>query len=501
MKSLKSILNIGLLFLAMHSLCLGQKHDNRWMLGYISGPNFSQPALDFYFGYPDTIGFYGYFLFYNANVSMSNAQGALQFYTNGTEVANKLHSPLAGSLNYNAGVINANNQPLQMDQSVIGIPDPGSSSNYYLFHVSGGPYISSYQPVQLKMSKIDMSLQGGLGQMVSTVNALSTPLLYRTLHAVKHGNGRDWWIVIGGYNSGQFFSLLLTPNGIDTTVISNTPVVFPFGLIRGQCSFSADGSTFALTSGDLNQVSATNQVVVYNFDRCNGNFSHRETFYFPSTIDSTLYGCQISPSGRYLYVNTGVNLYQYDLSAPVISTTKAHIAIYNNFQIPNSIPFYLMQLGPDNKIYMGSVGGSKYISVINYPDSAGVSCNFVQQQLQLVANYTGTFPHFPNYRLGPATGSLCDTLTVGIATNTIGVQKSYYSNGNIVIELIGNFNQNLSYRLYSSSGQLVQKGMMQCERGSPCLIPVDASTNSGIYIFQIDDTKLYSRSKVAIIKN
>jgi hypothetical protein len=48
--------------------------------------------------------------------------------------------------------------------------------------------------------------------------------------------------------------------------------------------------------------------------------------------------------------------------------------------------------------------------VINYPDSLGMACNVVQHDSILPRHNDGTIPHFPNFRLGPVDGSVCDSL-------------------------------------------------------------------------------------------
>ena len=65
-----------------------QKYDNKWMMGYQYSAWQAYPALDFMFGQPDTIGYYGYFPMFGTSTSICNAQGLLQFYTNGVFIAN-----------------------------------------------------------------------------------------------------------------------------------------------------------------------------------------------------------------------------------------------------------------------------------------------------------------------------------------------------------------------------------------------------------------------------
>jgi hypothetical protein len=55
------------------------------------------------------------------------------------------------------------------------------------------------------------------------------------------------------------------------------------------------------------------------------------------------------------------------------------------------------------------------LSVINSPDSLGAACNFQPYSFYLGGNRTyWGLPNNPNYELGPLTGSICDTLTVGL---------------------------------------------------------------------------------------
>jgi hypothetical protein len=50
--------------------------------------------------------------------------------------------------------------------------------------------------------------------------------------------------------------------------------------------------------------------------------------------------------------------------------------------------------------------------VINEPDSAGLSCNFVQNQFWPANSVNiNSLPNMPNYDLGHMIGSPCDTLT------------------------------------------------------------------------------------------
>jgi hypothetical protein len=93
--------------------------------------------------------------------------------------------------------------------------------------------------------------------------------------------------------------------------------------------------------------------------------------------------------------------------------------------------------------------------VINSPDNAGLSANFCQHCLQLPALNAFTIPNFPNYRLGPLSGSVCDTLT-GIISDVAGkVNFSIYPNPSDEFTTITNLrNVGAILSIYNSSGKL-----------------------------------------------
>jgi hypothetical protein len=102
-----------------------------------------------------------------------------------------------------------------------------------------------------------------------------------------------------------------------------------------------------------------------------------------------------------------------------------HIATWDSFYDPIfSIPvfFFMHQYAPDGKIYLGTFNGSKYLNVINSPDSLGIACNFLPHSFVISHDCYGDVPpSFPNYDLGAIEDSPCDTI-VNIPT---GLQPLY----------------------------------------------------------------------------
>jgi hypothetical protein len=124
---------------------------------------------------------------------------------------------------------------------------------------------------------------------------------------------------------------------------------------------------------------------------------------------------------------------QFDLLAPDIAASKQTVAVYDNFIDPlfpqfGYTTFFLQQLASDKKIYICTPNGTRFLHVIDQPDSAGIACNVLQHAVQLPTFNQSSIPNFPNFRLGPIDGSMCDTLGINIITaiENLPVQSVYF---------------------------------------------------------------------------
>lgn len=393
-----------LLFLSSFSL-FAQKNDNVWLMGYQYVQGWPVPGLDFYFGSPDTIPYYTPFSFFETSASISDNNGVLQFYTNGIKMANKYHQILANSVdfNYDLGVDQFGlTEYFPYSQGAVIIPFPGHAGQYYVFHVCGQQLNvnGDFQPVKLSHSIVDMNLNAGAGEMILSNQAvINDTLLYGSLQAVKHANGRDWWIVIHAWKSRTFYKVLLTSNGISNISSQSIGPSIRKGF-EGQSLFSPDGAHYAIAHSD------SSQVYLFSFDRCSGDF------IFETRLHSLFANaCSFSPNSRYLYVSGFYSMHQYDLWSSNIDSSDINVGDYDGFLDPFPNYFNKHGLGPDGKIYINTLGSSRFVHVINQPDLPGLQCDFVQHQLMLFP-YVTAMPVFPNYRLSNLPGSACDTLSL-----------------------------------------------------------------------------------------
>ncbi len=338
------------------------------------------------------------------DASISDLNGNILFYTNGIYVANALHDTMANGNNMNPSPATAMTRDHGMPsyQGAIVIPDPLDTMQYYLFYLSVN-LSNNLRGDTLFMAKIDMRLDGGLGSVIIKNYTLSTlGFMCGQLMACKHANGRDWWLVSHGYNNDLYYKLLISLSGITLPSSQGIGIISSY---PGQACFSPDGSKYASFASNYD-------TELFDFDRCTGDFSNYNHIVIPDS--NVTAGCSFSPNSNLLYVSSKIYLYQMDVTASDISATLDTVAIWDGFGDPIPTTFFFQQLAPDNKIYIAGWGTVNHLTVINSPDSLGLSCDVSQHSLALPGNNSGSFPNYPFYELGALGGSICDSLPTNL---------------------------------------------------------------------------------------
>ncbi|MBL0343053.1 MAG: hypothetical protein IPP71_20600 [Bacteroidetes bacterium] len=145
------------------------------------------------------------------------------------------------------------------------VPNPKSDSTFYLFTIG----VTSFYGLHYNI--IDMRLNSGLGAVVLKNQQLNTFEQVDCLTAIKHGNGRDWWIIsrksdfsTGGSNN-DWYIYLVTPDTIQAMPVQSLGTQNVTN--SGRICFSTDGNKMAFTNllGVLD---------IFDFDRCSGILSN-----------------------------------------------------------------------------------------------------------------------------------------------------------------------------------------------------------------------------------
>lgn len=399
-------------------LCLSAqtKFDNIWLFGSNLGSadlGYGGTQLNFEQSKPE-ISFFVIPVDIEANASISDSSGNLLFYTNGCMVINREHRLMANgdSINFGGLVYEQNcgfMYPLgyPAHQGVMILPWPDKANQYIMLqlHRPGGLGQGKMNHNLLRTT-IDMTLDGGLGA-VTEKNTLVFKDTFPgdLLTAARHGNGRDWWVLLPKFNSPHYYAFLVSPQGVSGPYIQeNIAAPIESWGWGSQAAFSPNGKKYAT-------LSHTAGLQIFDFDRCTGklsNFQGTQVEYGNSNAS----GVAFSPNSRYLYASTGFYLYQFDLKAENFDLGKALIGQYDSFYNPLPTTFYQMMLAPNGKIYMTTSNGTKYLHVIHQPDKQGTACDFEQRGVTLLTTHSFSPPNFPHFRLFDAHDSPCDTLGI-----------------------------------------------------------------------------------------
>jgi gliding motility-associated-like protein len=351
----KKILLIVLLFLSFNSFAQGEA--NIWYFGYLAG-------LDFNSGSPVVIND-SQMITYEGCSTISDANGKLLFYTDGYRVWNKNHQMMSNGTDLLGDSSST--------QSGIIIPKPNTPGIYYIFTV---PALAG--PDGLRYSEVDLSLNGGLGDVTSKKNILLYTPSCEKLTAIKNAAGDGYWVLSHGFGNNSFIAYSITENGVNLTpIISNAG-----SIIKSSSDGDTSGSIgYLKISPNGDKVISSNRnlnVELFDFDNATGIVSNSKVIF---KNNNGHYGAEFSPSGNIAYLTTGSgDLVQLDLRASNIASTATTLHTNYNNRDPHIVS--ALQLAPDGKIY-GALYGEKYVSVINNPDVLGVGSDFVAQRLFL----------------------------------------------------------------------------------------------------------------------
>ena len=347
-----------------------------------------------------------------ANAGICDAEGNLLFYTNGYVIMNRMHQLMQNGAGLAPGLMTNDWLPygLPLDQGAIALPMPGHDSMYYLIHARREAFLngpvngqsSGAFPLYFSVVVFDsLSPQG----MVLEKNVILTEerIIHGKLTAVRHANGRDWWILVFKYFSNHYYRFLLSPEGVIEHLADSVGQIIPSGV--GQAVFSPDGTKYVKLNLHLGP-----KLDIYYFNRCLGLLDAPSHLTY---LEQALFaGVAFSPNSRYLYVSSQRYLYQYDTWAEDLEASRLVIA-----QLPWDVPgipytnFGMMQLGPDGKIYISGYWVNR-LHIIHNPNARGAACELEINAIDWGYSIERSIPNHPYYGLGPWDGSPCDTLGI-----------------------------------------------------------------------------------------
>lgn len=473
-----------------------QKYDYVWVSGDSNDPaitthggiiiDFNQNPVNAYYNYRKLNMFV-------CNASICDTSGVLVAYSNGCDIAGADDEILENGEEINPGFarqiscIENDDGYASGIQSAVFLPLPEHDSLYYLFHKQMKIVNNPLDVFTEKMlySIVDTKFNNGLGKVTEkNIELINDTLAYGKLIAVKHANGKDWWIITPHRKNNVFYILKFTKDGIVDTLTQSIGIIPDYKTEGyGQIVFSPDGSKIYRTN-------PFSPIMVYTFDREAGVIAQFDTISYDYGNQPIIgeIGCAVSPNGRFLYLGARLNLYQLDLQAPDVSASQTVVAEWDGFADPFPTMFWQCQLGPDCKIYVRAGGDTRYFHVIHNPDEPGLACNVEQRGLVLPTPSGASMPSFPNYRLGPIDnpGVPC-TSTVGTQAppTPLPVFSVFPNPVSAVLKIVPNrqFGGQARVRLFDVTGRMALEEIFDPQ--SACTELDVRALPGGMYFYEI----------------
>ncbi|MCR1784885.1 DUF11 domain-containing protein [Nocardioides carbamazepini] len=371
---------------------------------------------------------------------VTDAAGQLLFWSNGLQVFNKFHQVMPNG----AGLLgNAS-----ATQTVAAFPSVTSPGTYFVVSTNGASEVGGTG--HLVYSVVDMSLDGGLGDVTATKNVALEPAANgasEQLTAIPNASGDGFWVVTAQASSPNIRAYLfdaagpVDPDGAGPLAAGDSVVsVMPTNNYNqfGTLNLSPDLSSVLLATGNA---AGASRIRLMDFDATTGRFAQRFEWTTPVGQGTSMYSADFSPSGDYVYATRifgGAHLFRYTLAGAAdgaaVKATEVDLGVFHN-------DGGQVKRGPDGRMYLAKRGAGS-LGVISTPDAAdsgdigldtaGVTLPAgTASQWGLPQMVTGC-PSTPKLELVKTAALTTDTGTIGqadagdVITYTITVTNSGY---------------------------------------------------------------------------
>ncbi|WP_420387997.1 gliding motility-associated C-terminal domain-containing protein [Roseivirga sp.] len=335
--------------------------------------------------------------------TISDANGDVLFYTNGTSVWNRENGKMP-----NGSEIGGDSTAVQ---SVMIIPLPEDETIYYVFTTQE---VYGENSFELKYAIVDMKADNGRGDVTLkdiTLYANNT----ERLAAFEVGGG--FWLLAHEYGNHTFRSYPITVDGIGNPVLSSAGGIHTYNFANTAqtgMKFSADGQRIAVTIAEDTE----DYVELFRFDQTTGEvseFEYRIDLNEGGPANDEVYDAHFSTGGNKLFVtmnnrsggSPGGRVLEYRVDS--LSTETTRLASRTNIAASSglNVNFGQIQTGPDGGLYVavespGNPGASAFVSQINAnEDTAAFSALTPQSVLLTVGNSRLGLPNFVQNNANP----------------------------------------------------------------------------------------------------
>jgi hypothetical protein len=317
---------------------------------------------------------------------VTDTSGELQFYSNGQIIWNKNNQTMPNG----SGLLAAPSAT----QTVASFPSLSRPGVYFVVHNGGAFETGGSGP--LRYSEVDMSLDGGLGDVTNGVKNIlldgGANTATEGLIAVPNSDATGFWVITAtGANEVGNNNIVAHEFDGDgpTGTIVRTPMSTPNGNTFATFNLSPDRTKLVQHFGNF--TSGSGQLRLLNIDAESGVMSEIITWDLPKTGTNGdfNYSADFSPDGRWVYATRifgGGKLFRYD--------TQTHTtadALEDNIELVGDLGTNGGQVkrAPDGRMYIANYNAT-HLHVVNDPNNIS-DPDFVQGGISLPSGATSQF--------------------------------------------------------------------------------------------------------------
>ncbi len=289
--------------------------------------------------------------------TISDVNGDLLFYTNGSTVWNREHQvmPVFDSATFNNLGANQIGGDSTASQGVLILPFMDDNTMFYIFtaqEVYGtGVYDMRYSIVDIKQD----SARGA-------VLLRNLPLFQNSTERITNSSfDMSSWLAAHEYGNNSFRNYFVDESGIGPNVFTPLGEVIAQQEIQGSGVIKFDPTTSYLAT----VTPGAENLEIFNFVDSSGRLS---TPRLVDTEETNTYGLEWSSDASKIYVSTNTKLLQYSLDSIDSENPDEDIAATKYDGYPTGNGYGTLQTGPDGQIYL-AVEGSGFLFTVDNQNS------------------------------------------------------------------------------------------------------------------------------------
>lgn len=346
-----------------------QDENNYWAFGHRAGIDFSQnPPVVFE---TELVAWEG------GSVYAADAAGNKLFYSNGNTVWDAADNVMPNGNGIAGNGPASPGFPCSAAQGTLAAQSIAHPEQYYLFTLDAGE-AAPYGLGKLRYSVIDMTLNGGLGDVAGgTKNIVLEDSLSEKM-LLAPGKGCYYWLLVHHVSRPLYYAFRIDAGGINPVPVISTGIL-PGLMGIGMMALSPDATRVTMSH-------YLSGFEIATFDNATGIVSDARQF-----SDFSLFGMSshcFSSDNTKLYLCRNNRLLQYNATLyPNVAALEASAV---EIATGNDAPFGYMRRSPQGKIYIPNYN-TPSLALINDPDNPGLACNYIQNGIILPV-----FTQFPN---------------------------------------------------------------------------------------------------------